>query len=164
MPIKTITNLLKNTLLIGALATFASTYSGTLAAKDFGAGADMSKLTPISTVLEHAPQYYNSPVTIKGMVVKVCKKRGCWMELASDKAYQSLIIKVPDGQMVFPMSAMGKTAYATGTLTPIELDKEQSLEWYKKHAQESGQTFDASQGTELVKIHRFTPIGVSIKD
>ena len=132
--------------------------------KTFGIGADMSKLTPISQVLDKAQNYYQSPVTIEGMVVKVCKKRGCWMELASDKAYQSLTIKVPDGQMVFPMSAMGKTAYATGNLTPLTLNKEKSIAFLKKQAKQNNQKFDESKMTELVTLHRLTPIGVTIKD
>lgn len=160
---QTIKTLLKYTLLTTALTTALCT-SPLAVAKDFGTGADMSKLAPISKVLEQAPQYYNSPVTIKGMIVKVCKKRGCWMELASDKAYQSLVIKVPDGQMVFPMSAMGKTAYATGNLTPIQLNKEQSIAHLKKQAEKHQQKFDPSKATQLVKIHRLTPVGVTIVD
>lgn len=132
--------------------------------KQFGTGADMSKLTPISSVLDKPQQYYQSPVTIKGMIVKVCKKRGCWMELASDKAYESLTIKVPDGQMVFPMSSMGKTAYATGNLKPKTLNMEQSIAHLKKQAEANKQTFDASKVTEVVTLHRLTPIGVTIKE
>ena len=47
---------------------------------------------------------------IEGLVVEVCKARGCWMQLASDKEFQTMKIKVKDGVMVFPMSAKGKTA------------------------------------------------------
>lgn len=159
-----LSNYFKHTASVTLLSLALATSSNAYADKKFGTGADMSKLTPISTVLTEAKQYYQSPVTVKGMIVKVCKKRGCWMELASDTAYQSLTIKVPDGQMVFPMSSMGKTAYATGNLKPLTLSMEKSIAHLKKQAERNNQPFDASKVTEVVTLHRLTPIGVTIVD
>lgn len=159
-----LTHLIKRIVAVTTLGLTLGISANAHADKQFGAGADMSKLTPISSLLDNPKQYYQSPVTVKGMIVKVCKKRGCWMELASDAAYESLTIKVPDGQMVFPMSAMGKTAYATGNLKPITLDMKQSIAHLKKQAQAKNQAFDANKVTEVVTLHRLTPIGVTIKN
>ena len=133
-------------------------------AKDFGKGADMAKLKPISLLLSNAEKYVSESSTIKGTVVGVCKKRGCWMELAAEEKFQSLKIKVPDGQMIFPMSAMGKTAFATGNLTAINLDLEQSKRYLATQAQKNNTEFDANSITDVVTIYQFTPVGVSIID
>ena len=86
------------------------------------------------------------------------------MELAAEEKFQSLKIKVPDGQMIFPMSAMGKTAFATGNLTAINLDLEQSKRYLATQAQKNNTEFDANSITDVVTIYQFTPVGVSIID
>ncbi|PAJ73658.1 hypothetical protein CJF42_14680 [Pseudoalteromonas sp. NBT06-2] len=145
-------NCFKLSLIIGCSLIFTShVYS-----KEINGGADMSKLTSISTILTKPENYYKNPTTITGTVVKVCQKRGCWMQLATDKSYDTLTIKVPDGEMVFPMTAMGKTVYATGTLKAIEMTLEQTnirLERQDKPTVEKPMTF-----------YRFSPTGVTIVD
>jgi len=125
-------------------------------AKEFNGGADMTILTPVSKVLAQPENYYVIPTTIMGTVVKVCQKRGCWMQLASDKAYETLTIKVPDGKMVFPMADMGKTAYATGVLNAIELTLAQTNQRLKSQ--------DKPSVTEPMTLYRFSPTGVTIVD
>ena len=130
----------------------------------FGSGADMSKEIKISSLLANSADYENKLTTISGTIITVCKKRGCWMELAADKQYQTLTIKVPDGQMVFPISAIGKTAYATGTLSEKQLNIEKTKEYLAYKAQESQATFDAKNITKGMTLYRFTPVGVTIID
>ncbi|WP_274052358.1 DUF4920 domain-containing protein [Thalassomonas haliotis] len=130
----------------------------------FGAGADMDKLVEVSTLLASPKKYQSEPSTISGKVVKVCKKRGCWMDLATDKPYQSLTIKVPDGKMVFPMSAIGKTAYATGTLSERKLDVAQAREYLAHRAQENQTAFDPASVSEGMTVYRFSPQGVTLSD
>ena len=56
-------------------------------AKTFGSGANTDNVSKISTILASPDDYLDKDVTIKGTIVKVCKKRGCWMELTSDKKF-----------------------------------------------------------------------------
>lgn len=132
--------------------------------KKFGGGADMKKVVSVDTILETPKTFMQKPVTIKGTIVKVCRKRGCWMTLAADKKYESLTVKVPDGQMVFPMSAMGKTAYATGQLTANELDLEKTRDYLAHQAKEAKQAFDPASVTTAMTVYRLTPHGVTIVD
>ena len=60
-------------------------------------------------------------VKVEGLVTAVCPKRGCWMELASDKEFQTVKVKVDDGVMVFPLDAKGKVATAEGVFTRIDV-------------------------------------------
>jgi len=145
------------------LALLAS-WQGQAKEMTFGAGADMDKLINTSTLLENPGKYQKEPSTITGKVVKVCKKRGCWMDLATDGKHPTLTIKVPDGKMVFPMSAIGKTVYATGTLSEQKLDLEQTKAHLAHRAHENQTAFDPASVTQAMTLYRFSPLGVTIPD
>ncbi len=131
-------------------------------ARDFGNGADMSKLQAISTVLASPAEFMNQEITVEGTITAVCQKRGCWMKLASDKKFQSLKIKVKDGDMVFPMSAKGKTAYATGRLQAMPMDKQQTIKYLSHLAKEAKESFDPNSVKEGMTLYQLVPTGVTI--
>ena len=130
--------------------------------RNFGTGAEMDKLISISTVLKSPKSYLNQDITVKGTIVSVCEKRGCWMKLASDKKFQTLRIKVRDGDMVFPLNSQGKTAYATGQLKGIALSKEKAIAYLQHMADESKEHFDPTSITQGITIYQLTPKGVTI--
>ena len=84
------------------------------AATTFGENLDKTTLTSVASVLASPATYLDKEITIAGTVTAVCTKMHCWMTLASDEAESRFRIKVKDGDMVFPLSAKGKTAYAKG--------------------------------------------------
>ena len=128
----------------------------------FGTGADMKELVLISTILETPQNYLNKELTIKGAIVAVCEKRGCWMKIASDKKFQTLRIKVRDGDMVFPLSSKGKIAYATGQLSEISLPKDEAIAYLKHMADEAKEDFDPASVTPALTIYQLVPTGVTI--
>ena len=142
--------------------------SGQILAADeqtFGSGADMSKLRPISTILTSPEKYITEDVTVKGAIVSVCEKSGCWMKLASDKKFQTLRIKVRDGDMVFPIAAKGKTAFATGKLVANKMNKEKAIAYLDHMAKEANEDFDpGSVNDEGMTIYQLTPTGVTITE
>ncbi len=142
--------------------TLSST-SFALENKSFGTGANMQKLVAISTLLDSPQQYLDQEVTVAGTIVSVCSKRGCWMKLASDKKFQTLRIKVKDGDMVFPFNARGETAYATGKLSPIKLTKDKAIQYFSHLAEEAKEEFDPSSITGDMTIYQLVPTGVTIE-
>ena len=50
--------------------------------------------------------------------------------------------------IVFPTSAMGKSAVAEGVFTRIEMTLEQTIAHERHHAEETGEDFDESSVTE----------------
>ncbi|WDE05196.1 DUF4920 domain-containing protein [Thalassomonas viridans] len=151
----------KNSLL---LLVLLASWQGQAKETTFGTGADMDKVVKVSTLLASPEKYQTEPSTISGVVVKVCKKRGCWMDLATDKDYPTLTIKVPDGKMVFPVSAIGKTAYATGTLSEKKLDLEQTKQYLAHRAEENQTPFDPASVSEAITLYHFSPLGVTLSD
>lgn len=90
----------------------------------YGAGVGNAPLVKISELLAQPDRYQGKVVRVEGLVTDVCAKRGCWMQLASDKEFQVLQIKVDDGVMVFPLDAKGKMASAEGMFTRLEIPPE----------------------------------------
>lgn len=157
------TNLTLLFFLVVGLATF-SPAALAFASQTFGTGANTSDVSKISDILATPDSFMDKDVTIKGTIVKVCKKRGCWMELASDKRFQSFRIKVRDGDMVFPMTAMGKTAFATGKIQAFPLSLERTKSYLAYQAQEMNEDFDPASVTEPITVYQLAPHGVTIED
>ncbi|KKO45876.1 hypothetical protein WG68_07570 [Arsukibacterium ikkense] len=96
---------------------FASTFFSVQAATVFGEPVDKTAVMPVAQLLTKPQSYLQQVVTIEGTVDAVCSKQGCWMKFTADGGPAAFRLKVRDGDMVFPLSAKGKTAYATGLVT-----------------------------------------------
>lgn len=137
---------------------------GTSAAdKKLGKEVTLKKVTKISEINKNPKSFVGKKVLVEGMIIDVCSKRGCWMELASDKAYEKIKIKVKDGEIVFPMEAKGKTALVEGEVYEIRMTKEQALEQAKHEAEEHGKKFDPSTVKGPVTIYQIKGLGAVIK-
>lgn len=124
----------------------------------------LTEVTSISQILDNHQDFLGDTVLVSGTVVDVCKKRGCWMEIASDSAFQSIKIKVKDGEIVFPMSAKGSTALVEGVVEQLVFTKEEVIEMEKHHAEKQDTKFDPSIITEGKTIYRICGIGVVIEE
>jgi len=100
-------------LFLGVNLTFAD------GGKKYGKDLTLTKTTKVSEILENPEQFDGKKVLIEGTVINVCKKAGCWIEVAGDKDYESIIVKVNDGEIVFPAEAKGKTAVVEGEVFSI---------------------------------------------
>lgn len=103
--------------------------------KVYGEGLTGKETVQLSELMDHPDEYVGKTVRVEGLIVDVCKKRGCWMELAGDREFQSIKVKVDDGVIVFPYESKGKHAVAEGVFTKIELTEEQA-EARRKHMEE----------------------------
>ncbi|QSX33178.1 DUF4920 domain-containing protein [Shewanella avicenniae] len=130
----------------------------------FGSGVDEQALTQVSTILATPKAYVGKQVTIRGVVTNVCEKRGCWMTVKSDQQFQELYIKVPDGEMVFPLSARGSEAIVTGKLAEVSLSLEKSRDYLAEQAKSQGKAFDVASVTQPIDIYQLRPSGVKILD
>lgn len=86
------------------------------AAHSFGGAVDKASVLTVAQLLAQPADYLDKVVTISGTVDSVCSKQGCWIKFVAAENSGPFRLKVRDGDMVFPLSAKGKTAYATGTL------------------------------------------------
>jgi hypothetical protein len=104
--------MIKTLLAVTAAGLIFTAHAATL----FGAAVDKAAVIPVEQLLVQPASYLDKVVTISGQIDSVCSKQGCWMEFTANSEQGPFRIKVRDGDMVFPLSAKGKTAYATGTV------------------------------------------------
>ena len=137
--------------------------SKTPVGEKYGKDLTLKEPVKISTVMENIPQYVGKTVLVEGQIVDVCSKRGCWMELASDQEFQKIKIKVEDGEIIFPVTAKGKTATVEGIVESIELSQENALKYYQHQSEEKGTTFDPATVTGPVTIYQIKGVGAVIR-
>lgn len=130
--------------------------------KSFGAGVKLAQATPIDTILANPKEWNGKTVRVEGMIVDVCPKRGCWMELAGDKPGVKLKFKVTDGEMVFPMDAKGQRASAEGVISVKELSIEDSKQYAEYQAKEYGKPYDPASITAPTVIAQLDGTGAVI--
>ncbi len=104
-------------LLITSLLMFSGVVFAGSADTVYGKGVAAADTVLISTILAHPDTYVGKTIRVTGTAVGVCKHRGCWIALASDKEGESLRVKVKDGEIVFPPEIIGETVTAEGVWT-----------------------------------------------
>jgi hypothetical protein len=101
-------------------------------------------------------------VQVKGEVREVCQKMGCWMMIADPATNKAVRIKVKDGEIVFPKTAVGKKAVAEGKFVKIEMTKEQAIAQAKHEAEENNKPFDPATVTGPKTIYQIAGTGAVI--
>jgi hypothetical protein len=87
----------------------------------FGSGVTLTESTPLQRVLDSPDGFEGRTVRVEGTVKAVCAHMGCWMAFAPEAAAdgRTLLIKVDDGVIVFPVSAKGRRAAAQGIIQRV---------------------------------------------
>ena len=130
----------------------------------YGEPLTLTSVTPVSAILDDPAAYIGQRVLVQGMVVAVCEEKGCWMDIASDREFEKVQVKVDDGVIVFPLSARGKQALVEGVVEELQLTEEQAIAEGKRKAEEHGETFDPTTIQGPQTIFRIRGSGAVIAD
>lgn len=129
----------------------------------YGKGVSIKEATPVSSIYDDPSSYVGNKVSVEGLIVDVCTRRGCWMSIAGDRPFETLRIKVTDGEMVFPITARGSRALVEGEVQEIRMTKEEALSFAKHQAEESGKKFDPSSVTGPTVLYQIFATGAVIQ-
>jgi hypothetical protein len=154
---------MKKTFLIVFAILFSLTTSFAGGGNKYGKELSLKVKTKVSAILASPKDFVGKKVLVEGNVVGVCEKRGCWIELASDKPFQKIKVKVKDGEIVFPLEDKGKSALVEGEVYEIKLTKEQAIASGENEAKEHGKKFDPASVTGPVTFYQIKGIGAVIK-
>lgn len=132
--------------------------------ESYGSGVTLPETMSISELKANVDKYAGKEVRIEGMVTGVCPKRGCWFDMAGDKAGEAMRFKVKDGVMVFPMEANGKYAVAQGVVRKMPMTLEQSKRWATYQRDSYGVDIDPDAISEPLTIVRLDGSGAVIRD
>jgi hypothetical protein len=130
--------------------------------EQYGQPLSLNEITKISEIEKNPEAFVGRKVRLTGIVVEVCAKRGCWLDLASDTPYEKFQVKVTDGVIVFPMSARGRTAVVEGVVEALKLSAAEAQAYFRHRAEEKGQPFDPSTVKGAQTIYRLRATGAEI--
>jgi len=153
---------MKGTIVAVLLASIFTLPPASRAATEYGQGVTVKETTRVSRILESPDEYVGKDVKVEGMIVEVCAKRGCWMEIASDRQYEKIRIKVDDGVIVFPLTARGKKALVQGKVEAISMGTDEARRFFAHQAEEKGKDFDPSSVTGPVNFYQIRASGAVI--
>ncbi|MEX0602801.1 MAG: DUF4920 domain-containing protein [Bacteroidota bacterium] len=114
--------------------------------KKYGKALTLKEATPVSAILANPGEFDGKLVQVKGLVVDVCQKMGCWIRIAGEEDHQSIQLKVDDGVIVFPVEAKGKEAVVEGIVSVQTLTVDEAIARARHEAEEQGrlEAFDPS--------------------
>jgi len=135
-----------------------------MAGDKYGNGVTLRQAISVSELLARATELDGQRVRVEGEVLEVCKKKGCWMNLAGDQPDSKIRIKVTDDVIVFPTEAEGRYAVAEGLVKRMPLSLEDSRGYLAHEAEEQGREFDPATVTEAITVVRVDGLGAMIRD
>lgn len=147
---------------LAALVLTALAASPALATTKYGKPLTAATAVKVSELMAKPNDYVGKVVKVEGLITEVCPKRGCWINVAGDKEFQTIRVKVEDGVIVFPLTDKGKKVVAEGTFSKMELTKEQALERAKHHAEETGTKFDPASVTGPTTVYQIQGTGAVV--
>jgi hypothetical protein len=120
------------------------------------AQADNAKL---SRVLDNPSAFAKKTVTLDGHVKRVCKKMGCWMELAESKGDGARSCRVFFGahQFFVPTDSEGQHARVQGTVEVRRVDPK-----FVNHLEAEGANFEAKASDGSAEEVRLVATGVEL--
>ena len=138
--------------------------SASIVGTTYGEELTLTDVTPVSLILDNPTDYVGETVLVEGMIVAVCENKGCWLDIASDREFEKIQIKVDDGVIVFPMTARGHKALVEGNVEELQLTAEQAKAAAEHRAEEYGEAFDSTATFGPETIYRIRGLGAVIAD
>lgn len=78
----------------------------------------------VAKALASPEKYADKTVTVNGVVVRSCKKEGCWMEMADKVDGKSVRVTFGDHKFLIPLNSAGMKVNAQGTFKTKILPKD----------------------------------------
>ena len=130
----------------------------------YGEALTLTETTSVSAILAEPEAYVGQHLRVEGTVVGVCERMGCWIAVGGESEEEQLRVKVEDGVIVFPQTAMGCNARVEGVMEKLELTMEQALAQAEHHAEEQGLEFDPASVTGPEVVYQLRGLGAEIED
>ena len=134
------------------LASLASVVNGA-GPETFGVAPSLTEVTPLSNVIARPMDFEKKTVRVEGVVTAVCQMMGCWLALAPVDAPQgpTVLVKVDDGVIIFPISARGRRATVQGVIQRVGAGDAEGQEAAREHAEQGGQAQNTSNAKWQLK-------------
>ena len=116
------------------------------------------KKVSLEKALKNPTKYTDKPVMVEGVIVRSCKKEGCWMEMAAKEGEKSVRVTFGDHAFFIPLNAAGLQVKAQGVFKTKTLSKEHVDHLIK----DDGAKFDNRNADGTVTEVSFDATGVEL--
>jgi len=109
-----------------------------LMAQQFGKPLTLEAETKISDILAKPDAYNGKLVQVRGTIIDVCPSMGCYITISGDQSGESIVFKVQDGVISFPVTLKGQEVVAEGIvakMTPKAAEEQCEAEDMAKHSE-----------------------------
>lgn len=130
----------------------------------YGEAITLTTLTHIAVIVEDPEAFVGETVLVEGVVTEVCDHMGCWMDIVDESQERKIQVKVDDGVIVFPQSAMGQRARVEGVVEKIERTEEEAIAAARHRAEERGLEFETASVTGPETVYRIKALGALIAE
>ena len=110
----------------------------------YGNNLSKTEIIEVGQLLSNSDTYLDKRLLVSGSIIEVCPMRGCWVQIQDDTSQETIRVKVTDGEIVFPLSAVGNKIIAEGDFIKLELSEKQAKNWKHHLAFEQGTELDTS--------------------
>jgi hypothetical protein len=86
--------------------------------------SDSTKRVSLEKALAEPSKFADQKVAVNGVIVRSCKKEGCWMEVAAKEGGRSVRVTFGDHAFFIPLNAGGMKVKAEGVFKTKTLPKE----------------------------------------
>lgn len=124
-----------------------------------GAAIGDARRVSLAKVMKEPAKYSGKLVRVEGVIVRSCKKEGCWAELAPDKDSKSVRVTMKDHAFFIPLQSAGARAKAEGVFSVKTLTKEHVDHLIK----DDGAKFDNRNADGTVTEISFEATGIELK-
>jgi hypothetical protein len=83
-----------------------------------------TKKVSLEKALAEPAKYADKTVAVEGVIVRSCKKEGCWMEMAAKEGGKSVRVTFGDHAFYIPLNSAGMKVKAQGVFKTKVLTKE----------------------------------------
>ncbi len=83
-----------------------------------------TKKVAFEKVLQSPDKFADQKVAVEGIIVRSCKKEGCWMEMAAKEGGKSVRVTFGDHAFFIPLNSAGMKVKAEGVFKTKTLSKE----------------------------------------
>ena len=128
-----------------------------------GKPLELKEPVTVSALNAKASDLLEKTVQVKGKVTEVCQMMGCWMALAEPGTTQTIRIKVNDGEIVFPMTCLGKEVQVEGVMEKMVIPVETLREALAKQAEKKGEKFDPASVKEPRIVWQLKGLGAKFE-
>jgi hypothetical protein len=116
------------------------------------------KKTSVEKAFTEPDKIAGKTVEVRGVIVRSCKKEGCWMEMADKKGGKSVRVTFGDHAFFIPLNAAGLQVRAQGVFKTNVLPKEK----VDHLINDDGAKFDKRNSDGTVTEVSFDAIGVEL--